>query len=138
LTPAVFVDKYILTYVYVLIGGFMAQVKTEYLDVDTNLIARIKESMVSENMLKAMSENFKALSDPNRIRILIALENGELCVCDLAALIELPQPSVSHHLKALRQLGIVKFRKSGKMTLYSLADNRVSGLLAVARDFSRK
>jgi DNA-binding transcriptional ArsR family regulator len=138
LTLAVFVDKYILTYVYVLIGGFMAQVKTEYLDVDTNLITRIKESMVSENMLKAMSENFKALSDPNRIRILIALENGELCVCDLAALIELPQPSVSHHLKALRQLGIVKFRKSGKMTLYSLADNRISGLLAVARDFSRK
>jgi DNA-binding transcriptional ArsR family regulator len=116
----------------------MAQVKTEYLDVDTNVIARIKESMVSESMLKAMSENFKALSDPNRIRILIALENGELCVCDIAALIELPQPSVSHHLKALRQLGIVKFRKSGKMTLYSLADNRISGLLAVARDFSRK
>jgi len=116
----------------------MSTPKTGFLDADTDVIARIKESMASDGVIKAMSENFKALSDPNRIRILTALENGELCVCDIAALIELPQPSVSHHLKALRQLGIVRFRKSGKMTLYSLTDNRISGLLAVARDFSRK
>ena len=112
--------------------------KAEFLDVDTEIVDKIKESLVSKELINAMSDNFKALSDPNRIRILTALENGELCVCDIAALINLPQPSVSHHLKALRQLGIVKFRKSGKMTLYSLKDNRISGLLAVARDFSRK
>jgi len=116
----------------------MPTAKTELQCADKDLIARIKESMISDGLLKAMSENFKALSDPNRIRILAALENGELCVCDIAALIKLPQPSVSHHLKALRQLDIIKFRKSGKMTLYSLKDNRISALLAVARDFSRK
>jgi DNA-binding transcriptional ArsR family regulator len=108
-----------------------------FLVVDGDRIRKIKESLIPENLIVTMSENFRALSDPTRIRILLALENGELCVCDIAALIELPQPSVSHHLKALRQLGIVKFRKSGKMTLYSLKDTRISGLLAVARDFSR-
>ncbi|UCE65544.1 MAG: winged helix-turn-helix transcriptional regulator [Candidatus Zixiibacteriota bacterium] len=115
----------------------MPEEKNDFLVVDHDRVNKIKESLVPENLIVAMSENFRVLSDPTRIRILLALENGELCVCDIAALINLPQPSVSHHLKALRQLGIIKFKKSGKMTLYSLKDIRISGLLAVARDFSR-
>jgi len=109
-----------------------------FLAVDDEKADKIKQTFIPESLIVSMAENFRALSDPTRIRILLALENGELCVCDIAALINLPQPSVSHHLKALRQLGIVKFRKSGKMTIYSLKDSRISGLLAVARDFSRK
>ena len=116
----------------------MSEKENDFLVVDDDRVNKIRESLVPENLIVAMSENFRVLSDPTRIRILLALENGELCVCDIAALINLPQPSVSHHLKALRQLGIIKFRKSGKMTLYSLKDIRISGLLAVARDFSRK
>lgn len=116
----------------------MLEKKNHFLVVDNDRINTIRESIVPENLINAMSETFRALCDPTRIRILQALENGELCVCDIAGLIDLPQPSVSHHLKALRQLGIIKFRKSGKMTLYSLKDIRISGLLAVARDFSRK
>jgi DNA-binding transcriptional ArsR family regulator len=108
-----------------------------YMIADNERIDRIKESLASADLINAMSEAFKMLSDPTRIRILLALENGELCVCDIASLIKLSQPSVSHHLKALRQSGIIKYRKSGKMTLYSMKDTRISGLLAVARDYSR-
>lgn len=119
-------------------GGFMLKKGNHFLVADGDKIDSIKESLAPENLIAAMSETFRVLSDPTRIRILQALESGELCVCDIASLISLSQPSVSHHLKALRQLGIIKFRKSGKMTLYSLKDTRISGLLAVARDFSRK
>jgi DNA-binding transcriptional ArsR family regulator len=109
-----------------------------FLAVDNFRVDRIKESLAPEGMIISMSEVFRTLSDPTRIRILLALENGELCVYDIATLVDLPQPSVSHHLRGLRQSGIIQFRKCGKMTLYSLKDTRISGLLAVARDFSRK
>jgi DNA-binding transcriptional ArsR family regulator len=125
-------------YIQIWMGGIMSEKEPNFLAVDNEHVARIKESLVPERLIMAMSEAFNVLSDPTRIRILLTLENGELCVCDIAALIGIPQPSVSHHLKALRQSGIIKFRKSGRMTLYSLKDTRISGLLAVARDFSRK
>ena len=108
-----------------------------FLNLDNYRKDRIKESLAARDLIVAMSENFRALSDPTRLQILLALENSELCVYDLASLIGLPQPTVSYHLKALRQSGIIKFRRSGKMTLYSLRDTRISGLLAVARDYSR-
>ena len=115
----------------------MALGRTEYLNLDEKKVKDIRESMGAEDIIGPMAEKFKAFSDPNRIRILTALEKGELCVCDISYLMDLPQPTVSHHLKALRQLGIIQGRKSGKMTLYSIRDSRVLGLLAVARDYSR-
>jgi DNA-binding transcriptional ArsR family regulator len=118
-------------------GGDMIDKKSIYLQLDENKVRRLKESIISNGLVAAMSESFRALSDPTRIRILIALEKAELCVYDIGSLVDLPQPTVSHHLKALRQLGLVQCRKSGKMTLYSIKDSRVFGLLAVARDFAR-
>ena len=110
----------------------------EYLSVDEEKVARIRKKIGLENIGERMAEIFKAFSDPTRLKIIQALELEELCVCDIASLIRLSQPSVSHHLKALRQSGMVKYRKSGKMALYSSKDNRMSALLAVARDTARR
>jgi DNA-binding transcriptional ArsR family regulator len=121
-----------------LIGGKMVQDTCEYLSVDNEKVDRIKKALDSDEILLDVSELFKLLSDNTRIKIIQALQSEELCVCDIAALIGLSQPSVSHHLRALRHSGVVKFRKKGKMALYSLADSRLVALLAVARDFTKK
>ena len=65
---------------------------------------------------------FRALADPTRLRILHALRGGERCVCDLVALFELPQPTVSHHLAYLRRSGLVDCRKQGLWCYYQLAE----------------
>ena len=109
----------------------------EYLIINKERVGQINSNLTPDELILGMADRFKALSDPSRLKIVLALEYDDLCVCDIAALMGLSQPSVSHHLRSLRQLGIVKFRKSGKMALYSLKDRRISGFLAVAKDFSR-
>lgn len=115
----------------------MADELCEYLSVDEEKVSRIRREIGVENLGERIAETFKVLADPTRLKMVLALELEELCVCDIAALLGLTQPSISHHLKALRQTGMVKYRKSGKMVLYSLKDSRVSTLLAVARDHAR-
>ena len=88
-------------------------------------------------MLK-MAEIFKVLSDPSRLKIVVALQEVELCVGDIAELTGFSQSSVSHHLQVLRYLNLVRFKRKGKLALYSLADTHVSALLAVARDHARE
>jgi ArsR family transcriptional regulator len=116
----------------------MSRELCEYLSVDEEKVARIKKALGVNDITNKMAEIFKTLCDPTRLRIVQALEMDELCVCDIAVLMGLSQPSISHHLKTLRQTGMVKYRKVGKMALYSLKDSHVSALLAVARDHARE
>lgn len=81
-----------------------------------------------------LSELFKALSDETRVRVLYLLSQRELCVCDMAYLLEMTMPAVSHHLRFLRTLRLVKSRKEGKLVFYSLDDNHVVSLIDVARE----
>lgn len=81
-----------------------------------------------------LSELFKALSDETRVRVLYLLSQRELCVCDIAYLLEMTMPAVSHHLRFLRTLRLVKSRKDGKLVFYSLDDNHVVSLIGVARE----
>ena len=74
---------------------------------------------------------FKMFSDPTRVRLLHALEQNELCVCDLAVLLGVSKSAVSHQLKALRLANLVKFRREGQVVWYSLADDHVKVLLDV-------
>lgn len=110
----------------------------DYLSVDDKKVAGIKKALPDDTLSRLMAETFKMLSDPTRLKIVSALDIDELCVCDIAALISLNQPLVSHHLQSLRRLNIVKYRRVGKMAFYSLADNHVRALLAIARDHSRE
>jgi ArsR family transcriptional regulator len=118
-------------------GGSMSNESCDYLSVDEEKVAKIRRDLGLHDVTSAMADVFKVLSDPTRLSIIQALELEELCVCDIAALLGLTQPSVSHHLKALRHAGIVKYRRSGKMALYTLKGSRITALLAVARDQAR-
>lgn len=84
--------------------------------------------MKSEGTIIRLAETFSALSDPTRAKIIFALQNEELCVCDLAHLIGLTTSAISHQLRLLRNLRIVKYRKDGKVVYYSLADKHIETL----------
>lgn len=84
---------------------------------------------VDEEKVLTLSEIFKALGDPTRVRILHVLKEDELCVCHIASLLGMTVSAISHQLRVLRNLKIVKYRKSGKMVYYSLDDDHVKGLL---------
>jgi ArsR family transcriptional regulator len=83
----------------------------------------------SDEAAKKQAEFLKAISDPARIKIIYALQDGELCVCEIMELLKMPQTMVSHHCKILKVAGIVSDRKFGKWVNYSLTDKRVLGML---------
>ena len=106
--------------------------------VDPAKVAAAREALISLGEAASLAESFKLLGDPTRARVLYALlEAGELCVCDLAATVEVPQPTVSQGLRLLRAAGIVKARKAGRMSYYSLADSHVRILLDLSREHLR-
>ncbi|MGG1651035.1 ArsR/SmtB family transcription factor [Paenibacillus sp. NRS-1783] len=88
-------------------------------------IEHIKSSLVEDSIAYKMSELFKALGDPTRIKLIYALAQKELCVHDLTQVLNMGQSAVSHQLRYLRNLRIVKRRKEGKTVFYSLDDNHV-------------
>ncbi|MDD6200734.1 MAG: metalloregulator ArsR/SmtB family transcription factor [Firmicutes bacterium] len=79
--------------------------------------------------LEQIAELFKAFADPTRVRILSHLQRQELCVNDIAEAVDLSQSAVSHQLRILKQMHLIKFRRDGKNALYSLADDHVRTIL---------
>lgn len=93
---------------------------------------RLYESkMISEEEAYYISELYKAMSDPTRVRILFSLIPGEMCVCDITELVGVSQSAVSHQLRTLKQAGLVRYRRDGKTMYYSIADSHVSTMLAM-------
>jgi ArsR family transcriptional regulator len=82
------------------------------------------------NTLQSMTDIFKALGDPGRLKIVIALSACELCVCDLAVVCGSSESAVSHQLRILRNLKIVRFRREGKIVFYRLDDDHVKSLIS--------
>lgn len=85
----------------------------------------IKEAMLEETTVVALSDVFKALGDPTRVRIIYALLQKELCVHDLTVVLDMAQSAISHQLRVLRNLRIVKRRKVGKTVFYALDDSHI-------------
>jgi len=81
--------------------------------------------LLSENKNKFKAKVFKAFSDPVRLEILEFLRNGEKCVCEIIPHVKLIQPVVSRHLKILKEVGVVRYRKDGNKRLYSITDQRI-------------
>ena len=79
--------------------------------------------------LQHLADLFKVFGDPTRIRILYALSAQELCVCDIAEILQMTQSAISHQLRVLKQMHLVKFRREGKTVFYSLADDHVYTIL---------
>ena len=101
--------------------------------VDPDRVAAVKDRLVGVEDTGRLAELFRLLGDPTRTRILCALlEAGELCVCDLAEAIEMPESRLSHALRLLRTAGVVRNRRDGRMVYYSLDDSHVRLLLDVS------
>ena len=97
-----------------------------YANLQTHEFAR---EMFSEDVVNTMAESFKALADPTRLRILALLFEGERGVSDIAEHLEVSQSAVSHQLRILRTLDIIRYRKDGREVFYQLADDHVRDIL---------
>lgn len=86
-------------------------------------------NQLPDEVLNNLSELFKIFGDFTRIRILFLLSNEELCVCDIANMLEMNQSAISHQLRVLKQSQLVKNRRDGKQIYYSLADEHVKTIL---------
>ena len=84
--------------------------------------------MVDEATAMRLAETFKALSDPTRVRIVSLLAQAELCVCDLSSMLGMSQSAVSHQLRTLRDLRLVRWRREGREIFYALDDEHVADL----------
>lgn len=97
-------------------------------------VKAVRQALFDEDVAVSLAELFKALGDPTRVKILFSLMTRELCVCDLTAVIGISESAVSHQLRVLRTLRLVKFRREGKILYYSLADDHIEKLFAQGLD----
>ncbi len=101
----------------------------DFLFVHEDTVKEVREKMPDEETLYDLAEFFKIFGDSTRIRILYALYERELCVCDIAGLLSLSQTAVSHQLRLLKANKLVKARRDGKTVFYSLDDSHVHDIL---------
>jgi ArsR family transcriptional regulator len=87
--------------------------------------AKTKAKELEGNTIVRLSDIFKTMGDPTRLKIIQALSTGEMCVCDIAAALGMEHSAISHQLRVLRNMRVVKFRKEGKEAIYSLDDEHV-------------
>ena len=103
--------------------------------VDAAKVASAKVRALPQDDVERITELFRLIGEPTRVRLLYALvETGEMCVCDLAAVVDAPESSVSHALRLLRMAGVVRTRRDGRMIFYSLNDAHVRLLLDVTSE----
>lgn len=102
--------------------------------VHKELLQIVNDTMPEETELYDLAELFKVFGDSTRIRILFVLFEAEVCVCDLAAALNMTQSAISHQLRILKQSKLVKNRREGKSIFYSLADDHVRSIIAQGRE----
>jgi len=95
-------------------------------------IKNVRSKMPAEADLDEMAELFKVFGDPTRAKIISALSIGELCVCDIAALLSMTSSAISHQLRILRQARIIRSRRDGKTVYYKLDDEHISSMFVTA------
>lgn len=103
-------------------------------EVHEELLKNVNSKMPEEDELYDLAELFKVFGDSTRIRILFVLFEAEVCVCDLAEILNMTQSAISHQLKILKQSKLVKSRREGKSVFYSLADSHVRSIIAQGRE----
>lgn len=101
----------------------------ESIQVHEEAVHKALDGMPDEDCLMDLAELFKVFGDSTRIRILYALADNELCVCDIADLLSMNQSAISHQLRILKNAGLVKSRRDGKSIFYSLSDDHVHTIL---------
>ena len=120
-------------------GESMSSAKAKCLDGDDcqvrvihlDRVERARRETVSGKELTRLSSIYKVLGDPSRLKIVMALRNVEMCVCDLAAFLGLTESAISHQLRRFKDLALVKSRREGQVIYYSLDDEHVAELLNI-------
>lgn len=97
--------------------------------IHEDVVNRVKENLPDDELLGEAADFFKVFGDKTRIKILLALLDSEMCVCDIACLLDMSQSAISHQLRVLKNSNLVKNRKDGKVVYYSLDDEHVKEIL---------
>ena len=100
--------------------------------LDEQRAAERRSSLMAARTVEGLAETFRVLGDPTRVRILDALSGGELCVCDIAALVGMSESAVSHQLRLLRGMRLVRPRRAGRLVYYAIDDHHIIELLRQA------
>ena len=101
-------------------------------------VEKAKNSSLSERELERLALTYRVMGDPTRLKIVLALSGGEMCVCDLAAFIGLSESAISHQLRRLKDLALIKNRREGQVLYYSLDDEHVADLLDIGLEHIRE
>ncbi|PWJ74042.1 ArsR/SmtB family transcription factor [Murimonas intestini] len=104
--------------------------KCDYIHAHPDIVNSVNTRMPDEELLYDLAELFKVFGDSTRIKILYVLLESEMCVCDIAQLLNMTQSAISHQLRILKQNRLVKFRREGKTIFYSLLDEHVCSILS--------
>ena len=110
--------------------SFEMEEKTTYMSINEETAEEIENKMPEESELYDLADLFKVFGDSTRIKILYVLFENEMCVYDIASILNMTQSAISHQLRILKQNRLVKFRKEGKTVLYTLADEHVFTILS--------
>ncbi|MBQ6697095.1 MAG: winged helix-turn-helix transcriptional regulator [Lachnospiraceae bacterium] len=105
-----------------------------FLHIEDEVVAKVEETMPPEEELQDLAEFFKVFGDPTRLKILYVLLCSEMCVYDIANLVGMSQSAISHQLRTLKQMDLVKNRREGKTIFYSLADSHIVNILSQGLD----
>lgn len=106
--------------------------KCEVTLIHENNVKKAINELPDDELIADLSDMFKIFGDQTRMKILMALESGELCVCDIAAVMNMSQSAISHQLRVLKQSNIVKTRREGKVVYYSISDDHVKEIFDIA------
>ena len=106
--------------------------KCEVTLIHEDNVKKAINELPDDELISDLSDMFKIFGDQTRVKILMALESGELCVCDIAAVMNMSQSAISHQLRVLKQSNIVKTRREGKVVYYSISDDHVKEIFDIA------
>ena len=112
--------------------------RTDCTVIHQEVVDAVRGRMPDDDLLLDLADSFKLFSDSTRLKILYALMEAEMCVCDISVLLGMTKSSVSHQLRVLKQSNLVKYRKAGRVIYYSLADDHVRTICRMGMEHVRE
>ena len=112
----------------------MEECMCELTVIHEETVKKVKQKMPEDGLIYDLAELFKVFADSTRMKIIYALMENELCVCDIANIVQTTQSAISHQLRILKQSKLVKYRKEGKVVYYSLDDDHISQIVTKGRE----
>lgn len=102
--------------------------------IHQDIVENVKNVMPQDDLIYDLAEFYKVFADSTRMKIIYALMENELCVCDIAAIVRTTQSAISHQLRILKQAKLVKYKKDGKVVYYSLDDEHIAEIVKKGRE----